>query len=193
MSDYTTQKNIFNKILSEYMSKLPISIICDYLTIYKLRSWIDEKKLIEANPNGKWSKWDLLPWHVRIINYLKTNPSRIDWCFLSENPNNGALDLLEANPDKIRWRFLSRNSNDRAMTLLEENLNKIHWYELSRNPNDRAMTLLEENPDKINWTELSRNTNDRAMTLLEENPDKIDWYGLSHNPNDHDSSRRKPR
>jgi hypothetical protein len=42
------------------------------------------------------------------------------------------IDLLEQNQDKINWFFLSENPN--AIHLLEQNQDKIHWYRLSGNP-----------------------------------------------------------
>ena len=44
---------------------------------------------------------------------------KIDWEWLSENPN--AIDLLEKNMDKINWQSLSLNPN--AIDLLEMNFN----------------------------------------------------------------------
>jgi hypothetical protein len=38
---------------------------------------------------------------------LKANPEKIEWYYLSFNPN--AIDLLEAKPDKINWVYLSAN------------------------------------------------------------------------------------
>jgi len=63
------------------------------------------------------------------------------------------MDLLTQNQDKINWKWLSRNPN--AMDLLIQNLDKIDWKWLSCNPN--AMDLLMQNQDKINWRNLSRN------------------------------------
>jgi hypothetical protein len=83
---------------------------------------------------------------------------------------------LEQNQDKIDWDWLSANPN--AIHLLEQNPDKINWYWLSLNPN--AIHLLEKNPYKIDWYWLSKNTN--AIHLLEQNQDKIDWDSLSQNP-----------
>ncbi len=70
---------------------------------------------------------------------------KIDWDFLSANPN--AIHLLRQNPDKIYWRTLSTNPN--IMALLETNVDKIDWNNLSVNPS--AIYLLQKNQDKINW------------------------------------------
>ena len=72
-----------------------------------------------------------------------------------------AIHLLEKNPEKINWRYLSLNPN--ASQLLEKNLEKISWKELSRTSN--AVDLLEKNPEKISWCRLSENPN--AVHLLE--------------------------
>ena len=87
----------------------------------------------------------------RTIELLEKNQDKIDWKWLSRNPN--AISILEKNPDKINWDHLSSNPN--AMHLLEKNPDKINWYWLSQNPN--AISILEKNPDKINWEELSAN------------------------------------
>jgi len=52
--------------------------------------------------------------------------------------------LLEKNPEKINWTWLSENPN--AIHLLEKNLDKVDWNHLSKNPN--ALHLLEQNVDK---------------------------------------------
>ena len=66
---------------------------------------------------------------------LEHQPEKIDWWYLSDNPN--AIPLLEKHPEKIDWS-LSRNPN--AIPLLEKHPEKIDWRELSKNPN--AMYLL---------------------------------------------------
>ena len=40
---------------------------------------------------------------------LKANPTKIDWNYLSLNPN--AIELLRKNPNKIFWLWLSSNPN----------------------------------------------------------------------------------
>jgi len=85
------------------------------------------------------------------MSLLESNPDRIDWELLSDNP--GAIRLLEANQDKIDWYLLS--SIPAAFHLLEANLDKINWHSLSENP--AAIHLLEANLDKIDWCSLSRN------------------------------------
>ena len=36
--------------------------------------------------------------------------------------------FLKENPDKINWLFLSKNNNTKVISLLNENLNKINWF-----------------------------------------------------------------
>ena len=43
-----------------------------------------------------------------------------------------AIHLLEANPDKIDWYYLSGNPN--AIHLLEANRTRIRWLPFSKNP-----------------------------------------------------------
>jgi hypothetical protein len=86
---------------------------------------------------------------------LEENIDKIDWFYLSENPE--AIHLLEKYPDKIHWESLSSNPN--AIHLLEQNLDKIDWETLYSNPN--AVNLLEKNLHKIdgNWGDISENPN----------------------------------
>ena len=71
------------------------------------------------------AEWVLLDW---------INPDKIIWNYLSQNTNDGAIELLKANPDKIIWCELSGNSNDSVIELLKANPDKIDWRHLSRNP-----------------------------------------------------------
>jgi hypothetical protein len=48
---------------------------------------------------------------------------KIDWMWLSENPN--AISVLEQNPEKINWTWLSKNPN--AIHLLGNNKHRINW------------------------------------------------------------------
>ena len=79
------------------------------------------------------AKYILLPW---------IDESKLDWDFLSENPN--AINLLEANMNKINWNNLSLNP--KAIYILEENFesdgNMLNWCNLSYNIN--AINLLEK-------------------------------------------------
>jgi len=60
---------------------------------------------------------------------------------LSSNLNG--LELLKKNPDKINWFYLSVNpnaiqllqENKNAIKLLKENPDKINWFQLSANEN----------------------------------------------------------
>ena len=64
---------------------------------------------------------------------LISNKNKIDWSFLSTNPN--AIEILKENQDKIDWYYLSLNIN--ALELLKNNhyegQDKIDWLNLSRN------------------------------------------------------------
>ena len=77
------------------------------------------KKFAEILP----SKYVLLDW---------INKDKLDWFWLSANPN--AIDLLKENISKsnIHWKFISSNPN--AIDLLLDNKHKIHWVELCNNP-----------------------------------------------------------
>ena len=94
---------------------------------------------------------------VYALPLLKDNIHKLDWYFLSKNPNDRAVDLLLANPKNIDWNFLSMNPNDRVIDLLLANQYKIDWYFLSGNKNPKAIKLLEKHIDKIYWGWLSAN------------------------------------
>jgi hypothetical protein len=126
----------------------------------------------------------------KAIELLRKNLKRIDWYCLAENPNDKAIELLLENPDKIYWYWFSSNTNDKAVELLKKFPNKISWFRLSKNSN--GIQLLLENPDKIDWHSLSRNTNPQAIELLKANPKKIDWCGLSRNPSAIDLLKANP-
>ena len=106
------------------------------------------------------------------IELLKAKRGKIDWCYLSKNPNPEAIDMLKENPKKIDWEHLSENPSSKVIGLirekirLENNLNKdqlddlpdskkISWKVLSANP--IAIELLKANRGKIDWNELSAN------------------------------------
>jgi hypothetical protein len=59
------------------------------------------------------------------------NSKKISWDLLSSNPN--AIELLKANPNKINWRFLSSNPNPKVIEIMKNNINKLRWY-WSSNP-----------------------------------------------------------
>jgi len=61
---------------------------------------------------------------------LEKYKDKIDWFWLSENPN--AIHLLEKNMDKINWILFSKNPN--AIHILSKNIDKIDWQLLSGNP-----------------------------------------------------------
>jgi len=60
----------------------------------------------------------------KLLDWIDIN--KINWDFLSQNPN--AIHLLEKNIDKIYWRWLSENPN--AMHLLKNNICEIYWNHL---------------------------------------------------------------
>ena len=104
---------------------------------------------------------------------------RIDWDYLSMNPNTDAFRLLEQNPDKINWNLLSSNPN--AIKLLEQNPDKIDWTYLSANPN--ALHLLAH----LDYGEMKRTFQPFAEELIETvfHPTRVsriaDVYGMDLN------------
>ena len=156
-------------------------IVEQYKTIFKIKY-----KLKDWIPPEKLN-WVFLSENPNAIELLKANRKKIDWDYLSLNPN--AIELLKANPDKINWLYLSQNTNPKAIELLKTFPNVIEslnanpdfqeWEALSSNPS--AIELLQTYPENINWPYLSLNP--KAIELLEANLNKIDWDNLSMNPN----------
>ena len=64
-----------------------------------------------------------------------------------------AIPILEKNIDKINWLYLSSNPN--AISLIEQNLNE--YIMVLSNPN--AIDIIEQNLDNIIWTALWKNPN----------------------------------
>jgi hypothetical protein len=165
---------------------------------YRLRDWIDPKKLeydaLCQNPNAISYMMDLVQEYSvdesgrplltvdEILDSRINYPRHIRWFWLSSNPS--AVPLLEKHPHKIYWDMISMNPN--AMHLIEKKMREqpdrirwnICWKGLSMNPS--AIELLKKNPDRIKWDWLSMNPN--AIELLENNLDKVDWFYLSENP-----------
>lgn len=111
---------------------------------------------------------------------------KIKYYWLSENPHDGALNLLLKTKNKIDWGYFSANSNDRALDLLlePENKKKICWNMLNTNKNDRAIDLLKKNKDKFAIDYLLRNPNDRIVKQILKNEPHKYIRVLSSNPND---------
>ena len=117
--------------------------------------------------------------------------AKLDFKYLSANPN--AFDFLSSpeNRDFINYSQLSKNTNLKAIELLKAELivnpnnPNIDWRYLSANPD--AFEILKAYQDKIDYKWLSFNTDPNAIELLKEriqiNRDDINWTALSKNPN----------
>ena len=190
--------------------KAKLKKFCKYLSVFKQNIYLSPKKLtakitetdIQDKPIFKLPKElrtaildkfsQILPTKYVLLDWI--DKAKLNWTFLSRNPN--AIDLLKENISKsnIHWKFISSNPN--AIDLLLDNKHKIHWDELCNNPSaidlikerieyENSLTTKEYNDldleDKINWNNLSANPN--AIDLLKKNYDKINWVELSANPN----------
>jgi hypothetical protein len=139
--------------------------------------------------------WNQLCLNAGAIEIIKANPKKINWQYLSKNPNPEAIELLKNKVEEenkmtgrklinvfkeryIDWDVLSLNPA--AIEILEENPKNILWKHLSENKN--AVELLKKYPDNIDWNGLSLNPNPAAIELLEKNLAKINWIELSANP-----------
>jgi hypothetical protein len=76
--------------------------------------------------------WLALSKNPDVIDVLLQNIGLIYWPYFSINTSPKAIEYLKCNPDKIDWVFLSMNPA--AEELILENLDKIDWTTLSKNP-----------------------------------------------------------
>jgi hypothetical protein len=116
----------------------------------------------------------------KLLDWIDIN--KLDYCGLSYNEHDKAIELLEQQQNKIDWEKLSLNENNKAIKLLKQNQDKIDWKNLCFNENNKAIELLKQNQNKICWDLLLFNSNDKAIQLLKENQNKINWNWLSENP-----------
>jgi hypothetical protein len=156
---------------------------------YKLRDWIDHKKLtcyLSSNP------------HPIAMNLIEIYPEKRNLWLLSKNPSDEAIAILErlakTDPGKIIVNVLSKNRNHKAKHILDylkqQGFKTCNWSPivaefdsyLSMSADDWALDRLEENYEDIVWQWFSMNPSPRAMKILEKNQDKIDWNFLSTNP-----------
>lgn len=134
---------------------------------------INAIELLRDNPTKV--DWNLLHsnQNPEIVGILLAYPELIDWD--NEFPTTTLNDIgfLEQNLDKINWGYLSANPN--AIELLKKHPDKIDWESLSENPN--AIELLNQNPEKINLDFLLWNKN--LVGLIELRPDLLETlYGI---------------
>jgi ribosomal protein L24E len=101
---------------------------------------------LSRNENGK---------HIMRKGPLSNHPyfNQTAISLLETNLDHSTVRYLKNYQDKIDWNWLSNNPN--AIHLLKNKKNKILWDWLSSNPN--AIPILERNPKKINWSKLSMN------------------------------------
>ncbi len=157
-------------------------------------SKMKESELVRLKDEDK-IDWNQLCLNAGAIEIIKANPKKINWRYLSKNPNPEAIELLKNKVEEenkmtgrklinvfkeryIDWDVLSLNPA--AIEILEENPKNILWNHLSENKN--AVELLKKYPDNIDWNGLSLNPNPDAIELLEKNLAKINWIELSANP-----------
>jgi hypothetical protein len=126
------------------------------------------------------------------IDFLKENPEKINWIYLSQNEN--AIELLANNQDKIDWYNLSKNPN--AIELLRNNKNKIDNNVIRNNPNYYEIfpekREYDENIIRIFYENITTNLrtyynnnvyfDSDDMELMERNQHKINWDLLAKNP-----------
>lgn len=146
---------------------------------YKLRSWIDEEKLIkdvlEKNPihcdYKKEKKYD----NSLFINWLYENE-------LSKDPNS--IEYLDKNVNKINWSvLLSQNPRGYILGMKYFDIIPQHYKELLCRYVE-AFEFVIERWDKIKgprkWFYMCQNA--KGIDFLENHQEHIDWYALSINP-----------
>ena len=127
----------------------------------------------------QWEKeWSEYFWNEFVLKH----EDKIDWSWLSLNPNI-TWDIVKENPDKPwSWYWLSSNPNI-TMDIIKEKQDKPwDWAGLSDNPNI-TMDIVKANPDKPwDYSEVSYNPN-LTFELIFNNPCKNwYWHNLSTNP-----------
>ena len=100
--------------------------------------------------------------------WVKKNEDKIDWGYLSANPNI-TWDIVKNNTDKHwKWCWLSANPNI-TWNIVENNPDKDwDWYWLSANPNI-TWDILINNPDKDwDWRGISQNPFTKQREIIEK-------------------------
>ena len=110
----------------------------------------------------------------------------LDW--LATNPNPTLMSYLKENPEKANWEYLSQNAN--ALNMLKEDTSRIDWEKICLNQNPEAMRLINEHYDYyaerwnkkrkripydmvLSWRNLSQNP--MAIRFLYNHPKNIYW------------------
>ena len=106
---------------------------------------------------------------MNAIELLQANPNKINWFYVSENPN--AIELLKANHNKIDFPNLSYNKN--AIELLKVNNYKINWGYLSENP---SIFELDYDQIAINFKPLAE-----EIIATAYDPDRIKRLSIIYN------------
>jgi len=165
------------------------------IIMYKLRDWIDEKRLTNA-----------LSCNERAIEYLENHEDLMDdtWIFRNEhaihiiekrieydkcgyvNYNKNAVNFLRNYPQYIDYAILC--SQEHGVEFVDEliknnELEKINWRALSENP--AAMHILNDPKyyEFINWWRLVYNKN--AGNLIKNNLHKViryHWHDICTQP-----------
>lgn len=146
---------------------------------FKLRSWIDEGKLIKdilnKNPIHDYYKKKKYNDDSIFSNWVYENE-------ISKDPN--MIDYLDKNVDKINWSILlSKNPNGFILGMKYFDTMPSYYHELLCRYVE-AFDFVIERWDKIKsprkWFYLCQNP--KGMEFLEKNQQHIDWYALSINP-----------
>lgn len=150
-----------------------------FIRPFRLRSWIDEPKLVLygmcKNP------------HPYALDYIFDRLSRNDdtfnmvWSELS-GVEEATERMLAHHRDKIcpyRW---NRNPHPLAIDyLLDERPDLIHLHIFCQNRGRRAILYCADRPDQISWHQFVLVESPDILPVLETNLHRVDWRILTHN------------
>ena len=126
-----------------------------------------------------------------VIQLLRENPEKVDFCGVSEHESPEIIQLYRENIESdIDWGCVA--SIPYAAELCMENINRLYYNNritsgLSANPSPIAIQFLKNNPDSIDFVGLACNESPEALDLLRDNIQSLNdilwgWHALSTNP-----------
>jgi hypothetical protein len=145
--------------------------LCIWFKMYKLRDWVDEKRL-KGN----------LSLNERAVEYLENHEILIDNCEIFSNEN--AIHIIEKRIHYLEHVGINYNKN--AVNFLRNNRQYIDYRVLCGKEHGIEFVdeLIKKNElEKIDWSMLSRNP--AAMHILNDPKyyKYIDWGNILHNKN----------
>ena len=158
--------------------------VIDYKTIYYNYSKYYNPNIIEIYRN-KFDKinFNLYMYIISDDKVLRKNMKRINWLFLSLNPNYNIIKFIEENLDKINWSYLCANTSPYIIPIIEKYPQFIDWSSLSCNQNAIHILTRKENIPNLNLDNFSLNPKSIPFLSKFENHHMIRWNYIYSNPN----------